>query len=373
MIIYGALFVPVITAVLLFCFFRQKTAWWEYIAPIFICAAFIFTAKACVEKSQVTSTEYWGSIVERIEYYEDWDEWITQTCSRKCCCDSKGNNCQTTYYDCSYRQYHSAYWQIITTTGETISISQSQYQKIKNKLGNESFVELNRNYYHDDGDMYVCKWNCQNYTAVPVTSQHSYENRIKAADQSVFHFGKITSEDIKKYTLKDYPPIYTYEMASVVGLSGKDADTANIRLGYLNGILGPKKQVKVIVLVFMNQPLDAALYQEWYWQGGNKNEFVICIGIDKSGSIKWCKPFAWNNERLKITIRQYVQDQKRLNLTALSDHLYTQLATQWKRKQFKEFSYLTVEPPMGWVITCYIVAILICTLSSLWIIKNEYE
>jgi hypothetical protein len=375
MIIYGALFIPLLVAFILYKYFSHKTVWWEFFIPLVASLIFTFSMKLTIEAVQVSSKEYWGSIVDRVEYYEDWNEWITQTCTRSCCCDSKGENCGTETYDCSYCLYHPPIWRIVTTTGETIDIDQSEYVSIKRKLGNEQFFELNRSYYTDDGDEYYSKWQNDSSTAIPVTTLHHYENRVKAADQSVFHFEDVSKADVKKYSLKEYPEILTYyKMQSVIGDSSEDALLADKKFCYINGLLGHKKEVRIFVLIFKNQPIDAGLYQEWYWSGANMNEFVICIGIDKERNVKWCKPISWTrSEILKAEVKNFVQSQTKLNLSDVADFTKKQVDKEFVRRSFKEFNYLTVEPPMWAVILTYLLTIAINIGLSYWIIRNEAE
>jgi hypothetical protein len=374
MIIYGALLIPLIVAFFLYKYFSHKTVWWEFFIPLMISLILIFSMKAIIEVVQVSSKEYWGSFIERAEYYEEWDEWITQTCTRSCCCDSKGENCGTETYDCSYCLNHPAYWQIITTTGETIKINQSEYEKIKRKLGNETFVNLCRNYYRNDGDEFYTKWQNDSVRAIPVTTLHHYKNRVKAADQSVFHFGNVSKSDIAKYSLKEYPEIDVYRMQSVIGDSSEDASIAEKKFSYINGLLGHEKEVRIFVLIFHDQPIEAGFYQEWYWSGANMNEFVICIGIDKERNVKWCKPISWTrSEILKSEIKNFIQSQTKLNLCAVADFTQKQVYKEFVRRDFNEFSYLTIEPPIWPIILTYLLTIGVNIGLSYWIIKNEYK
>jgi hypothetical protein len=331
--------------------------------------------KAIVETVQVSSKEYWGSLISRVEYYEDWNEWITETCSRECCCDSDGENCSTEPYDCSHSEYHPAVWKIITTTGEVVLISQGEYNRIKGIFGNEKFVDLNRDYYTDDGDEYRSDWKGDSVTAIPVTTLHTYENRVKAADQSVFHYGEVTKAEKEKYSLKEYPEIVgAYKMQSVIGDNSEDAVIADKKISYINGLLGHKKEVRIFVLIFKNQPIEAALYQEWYWSGANMNEFVICIGIDNERNVKWCKPISWTrSEMLKVNVKDFVQSQTKLDLQVVSGYLQEQVDKQFVRRSFKEFDYLTVEPPTWAVIFAYVLTLAINLGLSVYIIGNEHD
>lgn len=237
MLIYGALFIPLLVAFILYKWFSHVTAWWEFFIPLVASLIFTFSMKAIVETVQVSSKEYWGSLISRVEYYEDWNEWIEETCSRECCCDSDGKNCSTESYDCSHSEYHPAVWKIITTTGEVVLISQGEYNRIKGIFGNEKFVDLNRDYYTDDGDEYRSDWKGDSVTAIPVTTLHTYENRVKAADQSVFHYGEVTKAEKEKYSLKEYPEIVgAYKMQSVIGDNSEDAVIADKKISYINGL-----------------------------------------------------------------------------------------------------------------------------------------
>jgi hypothetical protein len=375
MIIYGALLIPFIVAFVLYKFFNRSVIWWELFIPLAVSLIFTFLMKLGIESVQVSSKEYWGSLVDRVEYYEAWNEYVVATCTRTCCCDSKGENCRTETYDCSYVRYHSPYWQIITTNGEVVGISEREYNRIKEKFNNEHFVELNRDYHTQDGDKYFSKWANDSATATPVTTLHHYENRVKAADQSVFHFQEVSEADISKYSLKSYPAIRDgYKMNAVIGDSSQDALIADKKFQYANGLLGHKKEVRIFVLIFKNQPIEAGFYQEWYWSGANMNEFVICIGIDKERNVKWCKPISWTrSETLKAEVKQFVQSQTKLNLQSIADYTQQQVDKQFVRRSFKEFNYLTVEPPMWAVILTYLLTLLINVGLSYWIIRNEFE
>lgn len=375
MIIYLALIIPLLFSLFLYIFYKHKLVWWELFIPLICSFLFIVLSKLIIEKALVSSEEYWGSMIDRVEYYEDWNEYVHRTCSRTNCHGSgKSRSCHTTYYDCSFVRYHAPYWQLVTTTGVAIRISKSEYNKLKNKFNNEYFADLGRNYHTDDGDKYYSKWLRDSISATPVTTKHSYENRIKAADHSIFNFKNVHKDDIIKFGLKEYPQITGYSMVSVLGDSTNDALIANKKLNYINGLLGPKKQLRVFILVFKNQPISAGIYQEWYWVGGNKNEFVICIGIDNNRKVKWSNVFSWTrNELLKSEIKNFVNEQDTLNLTEIVNYSKDKLDKGFVRRSFKEFDYLTVEPPTWAVVLTFVLTIIINLGIAIWIVKNEFE
>lgn len=374
MIIYLALLVPVLAALVLLVFFRHRMAWFEYSIPFVVSVILVVASKAITEGVQTCDKEFWGSNVRLAEYYEDWNEYIHRTCTESypCGTDSKGNTeyCTRTY-DCSYVDYHSAYWEIATTSKEVLSISSEEYDRLAQQFGNQEFVELNRNYHTDDGDKYVTAWQDERETARPVVTEHSYENRVQASDD-VFNFPPVSKEDIAFYGLHDYPEVRNYSCRTILGF---DDALAEKELRFINGDLGPHKQVRVWVVIFNSKPRDAGLLQEAYWKGGNKNEFVVTIGIDSlSRKVQWCYPFSWTEvQRLKIDVRNFVESQNELDLLALADFLETNLTQSFVRKQFADFNYLTVDPPLSAVLLTFVLTILVNLGVSWWAIKNELE
>lgn len=103
------------------------------------------------------------------------------------------------------------------------------------------------------------------------------------------------------------------------------------------------------------------------------NEFVVCIGIDDDRIVKWCKVLSWTqNRRLKSEVQDMVMSQKRLHLRSIADTMNVSLRS-FQRRDFKEFDYLTVEPPLWAIIACFLLVAAINVGLSAWIINNEYE
>jgi len=367
--IFLALLIPLFTAIILWFWFKHQTVWWEFFIPFAASIIIILIFKFTAEWSRTRDIEYWGSSVVIAEYYEDWNEYIHRTCT--CCCDDEGNNCST--YDCSYVDYHSEYWIITDSNGESIRITEKQYKELVNKFKNEIFVNLNRHYYTNDGDRYVSTWDKTDEKLEPVITVHNYENRVQVSN-SVFNYPEVSKNDIKEYKLYEYPEIYeNYKQKCILGKSDDSIQNlAERKLQILNSKLSLKKQVKVFILLYNNLPVISANLQESYWKGGNKNEFIITIGIDDKMNVKWCKPFSWTEvAEIKIRVRNFVEKQDKLNLNELSDFLYKEIDDKFIRKQFKEFSYLSVEPTDGQTIAAFIVTLIINILCSLFVIKNE--
>lgn len=381
MIIYLLFIIPIASIAFLLIKYRQQLTWWEVAIQLGVATILIISSKLITEKINITDTEYWGSSVLQAEYYEAWNEWIVQTCTREVPCgsDSKGNTLYTTEtYDCSYCLEHPAHWQVIVSDcskkGREVSISEELYHRIVNKFGNQQFQDLGRHYYTRDGDAYFTTWDYSFKRHHFIATEHLYDNKVQVA-KSVFNFPSVSEDEIKQFGLFEYPKINDdHDLPTILGPRVKYINWAERKFKYLNGTLGPKKQIRVWVLLFDNQPRQAGLMQEALWKRGNKNELVICIGLDKSHKRQWSYVFSWTEkEAIIVNTRNFIDNQKYLDLAALSDFLYKEINRNWVRKNFNDFNYLTIEPPLWAVIIASLVQLIFNILFGRWIIKNRYE
>lgn len=370
MILFIFLFLPVLTSIFLWVKFRKKTTPLEFFIPLGLCLILIFISKLIVETHNLKSVEYWGSLIDKVEYYEDWNEYVHRTCSRSCCCDSKGQNCGTEYYDCSYVDYHPERFEITTTNGETESVNKKFYLYLKSLFGNSSFVDLGRNFYTNDGDKYFSKWDRSFEKNYPVTTIHFYENRVKKSKGSVFNFSEVDDSTKVFYDLKQYPERKDLQVQAVLG--DDTAKYANSLLNYYNGLLGPEKEVRMFLLVFRNQPQIAAEYQRSYWKGANMNELVLAVNVGQDSTITWSSVISWTtNEKLKVLLEDEVRNKKYDPVSLV--YTLSAFAKDFERRDFKEFSYITITPGTVSIIVTGILCLLVCIGSAFFIINNEID
>jgi hypothetical protein len=377
-IIWGAIAVPILTAVVLLTWFRHKTVWWEFLVPLLVSIVCIALFKYTTEKVQTSDTEFWGGWATHAEYFERWNERVpcshTKYCSETCR-DSDGKT-----YSCSKpcgKQHaydvddHPARWVLYDSNGESQSIGSGAFEGFAGKWHSRTFVDLHRNYHTVDGDKYVATWDKDEATFVAVTTQHTYENRVQAAT-SIFNFPEV---DPKLWKLYEYPGIGTYDQVAILGASGPQTKEADALLRRWNAKLGRSKQVKMFILQFgPDSTLETGLAQENYWKGGNKNEFILALGADRSGKVTWAHVISWTEQdRLKIDVREYALHQDTLDLVDLVNYMGPEIQKNFERKAFADFSYLTVEPP-GWAIALsYILTLLVNLGLSFWIVNNRHQ
>lgn len=386
MIIWLALFIPVITAAVLFFFFNHKTVWWEFFIPFAASALFIGIMKWTTEVLQTSDTEYWGEPISQAIHSQSWDEEVPCRheipCSHpKYCNDKDGKEYQCGYEhsnDGHYHTYdvdfHPEYWEVTTSHGNSDRVSQSEYTRLTHKWSNEKFVDKHRDYHSIDGDWYVTDFPGQDELMECFVTTHSYENRVQAS-HNIVNYPDVLEEEIKIYGLYDYPDITDgYKQKGILGYGDSTQKTAENKVQIINAKLGPKKQVKLFILVFRNKDEESAYHQECLWKGGNKNEFVVCIGIDNLMNIKWAKTFSFTeNQEIKIETRNFIKEMKKLNLSKVTDFLKIEIDKRFTRKEFKDFDYLTVEPKDWQVVLTFILTLVINVLISWWIVVNEIE
>lgn len=386
MLTWFFLLIPIIVAILLLIFWTKKVVWWEVGAMIVPSLIFISLMKWAMVSYNTSDTEYLGSYIKTVTYYEPWDEevpcqhpiYCTRTVSYECGDGKTSRTCtRTEEYECGRQHaydvdYHPAHWEKEDNFGSEHGISQGEYNRLKKRFNTaEYFTELSRDYHSIDGDSYSTDWDRLPEHSDVITSSGSYTNKIQAS-HSVFKFETINEKEKKRWKLYNYPNIVDGYQPVVLGK--KISGTTDRKLQFINGYYGPNKQFKLFILFFKNQSMSIVHKQRSLWDGGNKNEMVICIGIDASGKFEWVDAFSWMDKpRLEVEIEDYFNTNEDVNLYNFSGWLPEQVEKHWKRKQFKDFQYLQIElteTQIWWILIIVIIYNIIC---SIWVIKNGHE
>lgn len=374
MYIWFLIVIPILTALSMFVFFNKKRiALWEYLLLFGSSIVVIFVSKLIIEYSMIRDVEYWSETAYEVEYEGAYDEYINKTCTEEYPCgqnsDGEIRYCTKTY-DCSYITHYPPKYSI-KGKNRSVSIKKSEYDRIKNKWGNEKKTGYHSNSYSYDDGIYSSFWLNRRELIECIVTEHSYENKVQAT-KTVLDFQKVTVDDIHKYGLFEYPEIYdNYKQNHIIGFSD---DSAEKNMQILNAELGQKKELKTFIIIFKNKTKQSGIMQEAYWKGGNKNEFVLTIGIDSNNNIKWVHPFTWAEKSIvKIQARDFVLNQEKLNLNKIVEHLYDNLNKNFVRKHFSEFNYLTIEPSLKGIIISMVIVIVLNISLAVWFVLNEFD
>lgn len=383
MSIWLVLLVPIIGAAIAYFFFKKSITWWEMIVPLAVAVGLTFGMKALFENLERKSDEYWGGLAVRAEYYESYETWDHETCTRTWT-DSDGHSHSETY-DCSHCDYTAPKWVLINNIGEKWDISEATYLRLVAKWKvKQVFYELNRSidYYGgcgDDGDMYYITWDGNRETAEVTSSVHTYENRVKAS-RSSFSFLKIEKGDVVRYGLYDYPKVSDYTQNNVLGINKvkwlKPTEKAWFirEANFLNGNYGPKKHARIYFLFFVDKDRLAANMQEAYWTGGNGNELVVCIGLSSQNKrIQWVAPFTWSPVRRLIPdIREDIMKSNVFSIQNTINVVEKHVSSEFKRRDFAEFSYISVEIPTWSKVVIWIVVSMATFGMLYWSVSNQF-
>jgi hypothetical protein len=390
MIIYGALLIPLIVMVYCLIFYRHKIVLWEIAVPFVIAIILIFVAKLASEWSQTKDTEYWGHLGTMIVHKEPYSYLTTCTETYPCGTDSKGNTeyCTRTYpcvEDVSRSCYLAYPSRSDDGSGEgweekSTYISYAKYKQLDERWKNNGhkFKQAHKDYYNrpNHGGVHWVYWDKKWETAEPMVMIHTWENKVQASS-SVLNYPDVSEEEIKDWQLYKYPEVDgAYELPTILD-HYKSKWAADLHLRYINADLGPRKKVRMWVLMFRDKDIQAARMQEAYWKGGNKNEIVICIGTDQEYNISWAHVFSWTDEKVLLTnIRNKVLDYKQATDETILDfsrYLIVEVGQKFVKKDFREFDYLKIQPTTTAIIITYILVLLSSIGTTWWVIKNEFD
>jgi hypothetical protein len=354
-----ALVIPIILSLTALYFYKHKITFWEIILPIVVGVIVIAIMKTTMVYSAANDIEYLSEFPVKATYFEEWDEWIDETCE-DCTTDEDGN-VSCTEYDCSYREYHSEFWQIKTNTGSYINISQSYYNYLVKIWGNKNFVNMHRDYYRIDGDSYVSKWNKKFNTIEPRTFTRYYTNKPQTA-RTVFKFRELDSIELTK--VYNYPKIKEFNrQVNCINCNRSD----NEYLEKINALIGVNKQIKIYIINFKDKPYSHSELQKIYWKGGNKNELIICVGND------WVNTFSWADDKLVQVETNELFNNRELTMTQKIKQLRPIIENHWKRKEFSDFNYIKIQLTGTQIFWIYFTVTILSGAILVWGVLNEFE
>ena len=369
--------IPFITALFLLLFFNKKMVWWEYVVLIIPSILVILITHLIMIHVNSMDIEYLGSYVTRITYYEEWDEMVWRTKTRRVPCgvDSNGNTkYRTETYHVREREYHPEKWVYVNNESETErKIDKNTYNTIKKRLSSPAiFRDMKRKYHRIDGDAYDTYWNKSIETIYDITTSNEYVNKVRSKESyTIFKMENIDEKTAKEYGLYDYPDIKMLYQTPIIGGKVTDKDIQRIR--YINAIYGKKYQFRMYILIYENKDISISELQKAYWQNGNKNEFVVCLGV-KDNKVVWSNSFSWCDEpKLEVLTRDYFIQNPVLDINAYGKWIQTYIPNNWKRKEFKDFDYINIGISKGQYIGLLIFMTILSIAIAIILVLNNIK
>ena len=336
---------PFLTAFYMLLVYGDELPWWAYIVVLVVTVLLVIFLRWRFMKHNMRDVEFVGSYVKGVYYYEPWNEWIVDIRQeeRPCGTDSDGRTIyKTVTVDYSHEEYHPERWTMLDSYKGEITISYSYYEHLCSVWGTpRQFINMCRDYYTLDGDAYYSPWDMEEEHCVTHTHARRYDNRIQSS-HSIFKYGNIGKKEAVDMGLYDYPDIQYGEQQPVLGLEVPDEQLKSVK--FTNGYYGLQYSFRLFVLFFKGKDYEVSEQQRAYWEGGNRNELVVCLGLDGDDKVRWCNAFSWSdNQMLNLAVRNYFLEHKDVDLKAFCLWLRPQLPTMWKPKNFdNDFKYVSI-------------------------------
>lgn len=312
--------------------------------PTIITLIIIVILSCSMKSCNSLDTEYLSYHYTKLRHTDKWNEYIHRTCTKRVKTGETKDGepiYEEKEYDCSYVDEHPERWIAYDNNNSEIYMNEDEWTKIKNKWKVSSiFVDMHRAYYTIDGDAQDYIWDKKKETIETYTQPHSYHNYI-AGSQLQFRLRDISKSEAKELGLYDYPEIKNSEQSPIIGYTKYITNKDIKELQYINAIYGKSKQFRTYVLIYPDKSAAIVEDQRCYWQGGNKNEFIICVGIDsKTNELKWINGFTWmDDETMLLRCRDEMLQKPKFLIKDYSQWLQKNIKL-WKRKEFKDFQYI---------------------------------
>ena len=360
-----AYLVPVIAVILLKTVLHFNGEWtallWVLLAGEITVASLHLGALFC----QLLQTEYLGSLVKSVHFEEAWTELIEITEYKK---DSNGNSISVKTIK---EKYHPRKHYFYTTRNTKIKTDWEFYKYVLEKWQKSpqtlswsgSHIKNGKRFgEYCTSDDYIGFNTYDNKRWVSVTEKHKYINPIQNSN-SIFRFQNISKKEAKEIGLYFYPGITRHAAPCILYDNFKFLITPDIEIlnkfRRFNAAIGSQVQMRLYILIFdYMKGIEIAEKQKIFWNGGNKNEFIICLGLTSKNEVRWSYVFSWSDEQnLEVETSQWFLKNKNLDLYKFYDWFVYKYKT-WQRKEFSDFYYLSVPLKLWQLLTIYIISVL---------------
>jgi len=373
--IWLALLIPIIAIIFLAIKHANRMHIVEYIVLFLVPTIAIFVGKSCSVHSQTKDTEFWNSYGTSAMYEEEWRERWTEIETYTVTVGSgKNQRTETRTRLVTKTAHHPEKWTLFDNTKNSYGISKSYFEQLCTLWGNRVFKDMQRgkssgHTITKNGNAYITTYDNVFDHIIPICKAYSYENKIQCS-KSVFNFRDVSPEDIEKYKLFDYPSENLFNYNPILGCSNPIAIKKLQKYNALNGL---RRQIHMLLVVFDDQPLEAGLFQESLWKGGNKNEFILCVG-KKGEDIKWTKIISWTEQdELKIRTAREIKEMKKFDAVKIVDYMGQNIPKSFLRKNFKDFSYIAIRPTSRAIIITYIITLVTTLIVACFSLFNKLE
>lgn len=366
--------VPAIACLVLY-FALGFTADWRVFAWVFAAGEAVVASLHRYFYNKYTSAdEYLGGIVKSVHYEAPWVELVRRTETRT---DRNGRTYTRTY---TVEVPHPPKYYFYTTLGSMILSDYPFFEYVCNiwKVGERRdswygfHIKGGRRFgwHYEFGDLDY-ESQCDITRWIPVTEVRKYKNKIRNSN-SIFKYENISHEAAAQEGLLPYPGIGRHDAPCVLSLDFMVPEEADWLFRRFNGGIAPSVQMRLYILLFhRDRGVAIAERQRAYWQGGNKNEMVVCIGTDEDDTVAWASCFSWSDHpEVEVETAQWLIRQKKIDWQQFFAFL-SENVKKWKRKEFKDFNYISVSLPLKYFLII-LAASIVENAFAVWLIARLF-
>lgn len=332
MVLFCLLLVPLGLGLAGLCFSKGRVTWKEFLVHEITMLFLIGIAYFLALCNRTSDTEVWNGVVARKDRGTEGCCHDYPCNPHPCSCDKDGNNCSTCWDTC-YEHSSDRTWYAVSSNEETV---------YRQGCGRP-------------GDSDPARWKAIRI-GEPTAVEHSYTNYIKGNPDSIMR--RQGAAERFKGRLPSYPEVYDWYRIRrfiAIGVPVEGLDALNGRLSEINGRLGARKKVNVVVVVVneSDQRYLEALRETWL--GGKINDFVVVVGAPEPPAIAWAGVLSWTrNEDLKVQVRDEVVALGTFDGTKVLDIVERNVEAKFEHRPISDFEYLksTIEPSstVTWII-----------------------
>ena len=360
---------PAIIGCLLFIF-NKKISWKEWVGGTII--AFLTSAiiHGIAFYGVTADQETWSGKIIKVAHFPQWREEYRQRHTQIYYTGSgKNRRSHTRVWYTTEHATHPEHWVAYANYGEyseNKNIGLPLFNEIKSNFGgkieNGGKQSCSHGGHFDGGDNNIYATHNVTGYIYPVTCKKYFENRIKAAP-SVFSFVKVPS-DAPVYPWPENPD--WMHSGRLIGVNGIDLRKFDI----MNSNLGPTKKINLIMIGFNSPDSMLGQLQEAAWIGGRKNDLVLCYGYEGT-NVLWSSVFGWSEKEIcKRNLETLILNNPINN--EILPLISKEIVENYTKKEWKKFSYISIDPPRWSYITLFIVMFITQGLFWIWAHVNEF-
>ncbi|MDQ1344233.1 MAG: hypothetical protein QG650_953 [Patescibacteria group bacterium] len=343
---------------------------WRFFTPVWAAFFFVYYTASVYQWSGIADKSIINAQAVRGEWEESYTAWRTETV---CTAHGKDGGCTSSHTVTHCDDEEPNRYSIGFSDGSEHGIERGNWQALVQKFGNRKEVPVSHadQCSSGDGRKFVTEFQAGKSHELYVSYEIPVVNYILAG-RSLY---KTSVEETKPFLpqlrgmpgISEHPagigPWKNERLISVAPSIPEDwKKTASFALDRLNGILGPSKEVNVVLYVVDTADRSFVPALEAHWKHGKKNQLTVVIGSTAFPKVDWADAIDFWSEKpeIRINLRDKLQTMS-LDDPRFFATIEKEVVENWQRKRMRTFEYLAWDLTIPWwaylLVTVFTVAI----------------